>query len=69
MLNIPVMQKLVNGQKGNAGTNYAGAWMVKPVNTMSSWLSVTRKWYIWTLYETRKTVWFPRTPRNGPGPI
>jgi hypothetical protein len=43
--------------------------MVKPVNTMSSWLSVTRKWYIWTLYETRKTVWFPRTPRNGPGPI
>jgi hypothetical protein len=31
MLNFPVMQKLVNGQKGNAGTSCAGAWMVKPV--------------------------------------
>jgi hypothetical protein len=36
--------------EGNAGTSYAGAWMVKPVNTMPSWLSVTRKWYIWTSY-------------------
>ena len=63
------MQKLVNGQKGNAGTSCAGAWMVKPVSTMPSWLSVTRKWGTWTSYGTRKTVWFSRTPRNDLGPI
>jgi hypothetical protein len=40
--------ELVSGQKGSAGTSYAGAWMGKQVNTMRSWLSETRKWYIWT---------------------
>ena len=33
----------MNGQKGNAGISCAGAWMVKPVTTMPSWLSVTRE--------------------------